>query len=288
MKSAPPPILRWFARTLEFYYDIDVGQYKAGFIVKMSFGNHIPPTFPCALFLSLLTTGCSTATHSIDFSKSELQLIPTSSLKRMASNHSADETVVVRVGGYGAPLVVKEFNNRDTATVFDADGKEVGIPFADITELLISKKPKVPNQTESYQKSGTKAASSGVGEALIYAPLIPVALVTWPLASGMGLDESKNEMDREKARRIYQGMSRNDLLGSIGPPIEKYSCFLKFNRNEKQGVADEVWVYDERKVLRGGRALFINIDKGAVYQTSHHTSFFKQSDTFDCSTLVTP
>jgi hypothetical protein len=104
----------------------------------------------------------------------------------------------------------------------------------------------------------------------------------------MGLDESKNELDREKARRIYQGMSKSDLLGSIGPPIEKYSCFFKFTRKEKQGVADEVWVYDERKVLRGGRTLFMYIDKGVVYQTSQDTSFFKQSDTLDCSTLVAP
>lgn len=240
----------------------------------------------CTIF-SLLTSGCATTTHSIDFSKSELHLIPTSSLQRLVSSHSADEIVAVRVGGRGDPVIVKEFKNRESATVIGAEGKEE-IPFADITELLISKKPKALSQLDSQKKASTRAASSGVGEALMYAPLIPIAVVSWPLASAMGLDESKNDLDRAKARRIYHGMSKNDLLESVGAPKEKYSCFLKLPLTEKQGTADEVWIYDDGKVLRGGRTLFINIDKGTVYNNSHHTSFFKESDTFACSKLATP
>ncbi len=242
----------------------------------------------CALFVSLLTTGCATATHSVDFSKSELQLIPASSLQRMASAHAADEIVAVRVDGHAEPVEVKEFKNKDSATVYSAGGKEAEIQFSEITKLLIFKKPKAPEQNDRQKGVGASTVGSAAVETLAYAPIVPLAIGTWPLLRAMGLDESKNSADSAKARMIYHGMSRQELLAGIGIPKEKYSCILKLHLKEKPDVAQEIWVYDDGKVLRGGRALFIDLETGTVTHNSFDTNFFKDSVSFTCSPLAVP
>jgi hypothetical protein len=60
----------------------------------------------------------------------------------------------------------------------------------------------------------------------------------------------------------------------VGEPKEKYYCKAK-------GKAYEVWVFEKDKVLRGGRALFIDLESDKVYHNSYHTSFFKD----DCSLI---
>lgn len=242
----------------------------------------------CALFVSLLSTGCATTKYSLDFSQSELHLIPARSLQRIVSAHPADEIVAVKVDGHGEPVEVKEFKNRVSATVFGADGKVEEISFSEITALLISKKQKAPDNGDHQKNSSATTVSSGISEAMIYAPMVPLAIVTWPLLRAMGLDESKNSRDNAKARLIYHGMSRSDLLESIGAPKEKYFCLLKLHLKEKPQVAQEIWVFDDSQVLRGGRSLFIDVGTGTVSHNSVNTTFFKGSDSFTCSPLTTP
>lgn len=241
-----------------------------------------------ALFTSFIATGCATSTHSVGFSKSELQRIPTPSLRRIVAAHAADEVVAIRMDGRDQPVEVKEFNNRDSATIFGPDGKEAEIRFSDITALVIFKKPKPPEPTQRPAGASASAVASATVEALAYAPIVPLAIGTWPLLRAMGLDESKNSADNAKARLIYQGMSRQDLLASIGEPKEKYSCILKLRLKDKPDVPQEIWVYDESKVLRGGRALFLDVGTGTVSHNSFHTTFFRDSDSFDCSPSVAP
>lgn len=239
----------------------------------------------CALGVLLLATGCAGTTASIDFSKSELQRIPGSSLQRIATAHAADEVVAVRVAGHDGPLEVKEFKNRDSATVYAADGKEVHINFTDITELSIFRKPKTPEPAAPPKGA---SPSDIAFTALVYAPIVPVAIGTWPLLRAMGLDGSKNSEDEAKARLVYTGMSREDLLESVGKPREKYSCILKLNLKDRSDPPLEIWVYDDEKVLRGGRTLLIYLDRGTVSDNSFHTTFFKNNSHFACSELAVP
>lgn len=241
-----------------------------------------------ALCVLLLATGCSSTQNSISYSKSELQLIPYISLKRIASNHAPDEIVAIRINGRDAPVEVKEFENRDYVTIYTDHGKEERIRFYDITELLIFRNTKKPQQTESQKGTSASAVASATIETSAYMPIVPLAIGTWPLLKLMGLDASNNNEDNRKAWIIYRGMSKKDLLESIGEPKEKYSCILKLHLKDKPDVPQEIWVYDDNKVLRGGRALSIDIETGTVSHNSFHTSYFKDSNSFTCSPLVEP
>lgn len=247
----------------------------------MPYRQSISSLFTCALFVSLFVSGCATTSRSIYFSKSELELIPVSSLRRMVSTPAADEVVIVGLDGRDGYFEVKEFKGKDSAIVSGLEGKAAEVRFSDITALLIHKKPEAQKQMNPPKEASTSSSASATAEALIYAPLVPLVTVS-PLFGAMGLNASDNSADNAKARLIYHGMSRQDLLSSIGTPKEKYACILKL---PAKGVAQEVWVYEDRKVLRGGRALFIDRDTGAVSHNSFHTSFFKGSGSFDCSIL---
>jgi hypothetical protein len=240
----------------------------------------------CIFLAFTLLAGCATNTHShfIHFSQPELRLIPVISLQRIASAHSEDEVVVVKVDGHTQPVGVKEFKRRESVIVYGVDGKETEIVFSAITDLQVFKKQQTANQTVSHKVSNV----SGAAEGLVYAPLLPVAIGTWPLLRAMGLDQSKNESDNARARLIYHGLSRQDLLSGVGIPREKYSCIQKLNLREKRDIAHEIWVYDESLVLRGGRTLFIDQGTGIVSHNSFHTTFFKNSSSFSCLPLINP
>lgn len=237
-----------------------------------------------ALCLSLGLSGCSATSHTVGFSQSELQRIPASSLQRMVRERAADEVVALRVAGRDEPVEVKAFKSKDTATVHTADAGEAEIRFADISELLIFRIP-LPAQTDSSKQGIASSGTSSAGEALIYAPLIPLAL-TRPLFRAVGLDGQKNEDDNSKARRVYQGMSRKDLLESVGEPSEKYACLL--NLHNKPAIPQQIWVYPDEKVLRGGRTLTLDLATETVSHNSMHTSYFKNSKSYSCSPLSVP
>ena len=150
---------------------------------------------------------------------------------------------------------------QEDVIVADTQGQEVKIKIAQITEIQSIRQIKV----EPREKT-TKENAEEADEALIYAPLIPVAIALWPFLRAMGLDAGKNDEDKEKAMRAYGGMSKEDLITYLGEPIEKYHC------DDKYG-GQEVWVYKKDQVLRGGRALFIRLAEGKVYHTGSVKNF---------------
>jgi hypothetical protein len=230
-----------------------------------------------AVSVTLLVTGCSTTTTSLKFTQSEVKLIPSIALQKIMSSHSINETVTVSAKGLDGAAEVKGFVGQEYVIVTDLDAKEVKIKIADIIEIERIRKMKTP--ANSRDKKGSSTADA-VGETLIYTPLIPVAIGTWPFLRAMGLDAKKNDEDEEKARLIYEGMSKKDLILNIGEPKEKYHCEAKNARGD-----EEIWVYEKGQVLRGGRTLFIDLDKGVVYHNSYNTTFFKDSDWLNCSLL---
>lgn len=239
-----------------------------------------------AVCVSLLTTGCSTTPHSIVFGKYELQLIPAISLQRIALAHAADEIVAIRIEGREDPVVVERFKRKDYVIVRTADGGEAEIGFSDVTALMIARTPKLPEKIDNNKGPGATAFASAAGEAFVYAPIVPLAIGTWPLLRVMGLDAAKNGDDNTKAGLIYRGLSRMDLLESVGMPKEKYACTLHLGLEGKPKVPLEIWVYDDSKVLRGGRTLSIDVDTGTVYHNSFHTHYFKDSNSFTCSQMA--
>ena len=146
-------------------------------------------------------------------------------------------------------------------------GKEIKLKIKDIAEIERIRRIIRPDTTIKKRES---KSTETIGETLIYAPLAPVAIATLPALRATGLDAGKNAQDKEKARLVYEGMSREELKIYVGEPKEKYYCEAKGRRK-----ANEVWVYEDDKVLRGGRALFIDLERDKVYYNSYHTSFFK-------------
>ena len=230
-----------------------------------------------AVSVTLLVTGCATTTTSLNFTQSELKLVPIIAFHKIMSSQSMNETVTVRAESLDGAAEVKGFVGQKYVIVTDMDEKEVKIRIADITEIERIRKIQTP--TNSREEKGSGAADA-IGETLIYAPLVPVAIGTWPFLRAMGLDAKKNAEDKEKARLIYEGMSKKDLMLNIGEPKEKYHC-----EGKNGSGAEEIWVYEKGQVLRGGRSLFINLNKGVVYYNSYDTTFFKNSDWLNCSII---
>ncbi|RMF24645.1 MAG: hypothetical protein D6760_02890, partial [Deltaproteobacteria bacterium] len=120
----------------------------------------------------------------------------------------------------------------------------------------------------------------GAAEVAVYAPFLPLVAAR-PVFGLMGLDEGKNADDEEKAALAYEGMTKDELLAYVGEPKERYRC------ESLAGAArpKEVWVYENDKVIRGARAMFLELPQGVVYHTSEDTSFFKKSEQARCSLL---
>lgn len=209
------------------------------------------------------------------FSIEEVKKLPNISLRKILSSASANEgekvQILVRAQNLDGISEVKQVADPEDVIVKDAHGQEVKVKIAQITEIQsirwIKVKPKGKTTGEAAEESA---------EALSYAPLIPVAIATWPFLRAAGLDAGKNADDKGKAFMAYGGMSKEDLITRIGDPMEKYYC-------EGKNGDYEVWIYKKDQVLRGGRALFIRSEDGMVYHTSHNTTFFKNSNS--CSAL---
>lgn len=238
-----------------------------------------------ALPMMLLAAGCASTGAAVGYSRSELQLIPGKSLERMANRHAADELVAVKVEGRSDPVEVRSFTDKDHVTVVASEGLDQQVRFSDVTDLLIFKRPRKDEQQAAPNRATASGAAGAIGEALVYAPLVPLAVATWPALNVMGLNASTNSADDERARRIYEGLSKQELIDSIGRPKERYAC-IKKNPRDKDDAAEEIWVYDDDRVLRGGRTLIISNQSGLVTYNSFHTTFFKDPNWRDCKPMA--
>jgi hypothetical protein len=181
-----------------------------------------------------------------------------------------NETVKVNATSIDGPAVVKGFEGQKYVIVTDKRGKEIKLATSEITKIERVRRIKRPDNSPNKGESNTAEA---VAETLVYAPLVPIAIATWPVLRTSGLDAGKNAEDNRKARLVYEGMSKEDLRAYVGEPKEKYHCEAKDSSGDY-----EVWVYEKNQVLRGGRALFIDLEKGEIYHNSYHISFFKKWD----------
>jgi len=162
---------------------------------------------------------------------------------------------MVRASNLPEPAAVNGFEGNEYVVVRDAHGNDAKIAINEISEI---DRITQLNRPTSAQK-GLGSTAQDVGETLIYAPLIPVAIASWPLLRAMGLDEKRNSKDREKALLLYGGMTKQTLRESIGEPKERYLC-----QDKNSGDILELWRYEKDKVLRGGRFLFLSPEEGKV------------------------
>jgi CRISPR/Cas system CMR subunit Cmr4 (Cas7 group RAMP superfamily) len=228
--------------------------------------------FAISIFLTAFSvSGCAVTTTSLKFTRSELKLVPAIAFEKVLSSCTTDETVEVNARSIDGRAVVEGFEGQKHVIVTDKHGQEIRLPFSEITEVERIRRIKRPDTTA---KKGDTNNAEAIAETLIYAPLVPVAIAMWPALRASGLDAKKNDEDELKARLVYEDMSKEDLITCVGKPKEKYYC-----EAEGKSTAHEVWVYEKDKVLRGGRALFIDPGSNRVYHNSYNTSFFKD----DCS-----
>jgi CRISPR/Cas system CMR subunit Cmr4 (Cas7 group RAMP superfamily) len=228
--------------------------------------------FAISIFLTAFSvSGCAATTTSLKFTQSELKLVPAIAFQKVLSSGTMNETVEVKARSIDGRAVVKGFEGQKHVIMTDKHGQEIRLPFSEITEIERIRRIKRPETTA--KKGGTNDAEA-FAEALIYAPLVPIAIAMWPALRASGLDAKKNDEDELKARLVYEGMSKEDLITYVGEPKEKYYCEV-----EGKSTAHEVWVFEKDKVLRGGRALFIDLGSNRVYHNSYNTAFFKD----DCS-----
>jgi len=238
------------------------------------------------LIAALMLSGCATSTipgwqrtayGTWKFSHADIEKLPIISIRNILSAISEDELqriqVFVRARNLDGLAKVTRMAGEEEVFVADPHGEEVRINLAQITEIRTVRYIKV---TPRHKTTGEKAEEAVVF--LEYAPFIPVAIATWPILRVSGLDAGKNAEDTGKASMAYGGMSKEDLITYIGEPMEEYYC-------EGKHGDEEIWIYEKSQVLRGGRALFINLDDGVVYHTSHNTTFFKDSNSLNCSVL---
>ncbi len=224
----------------------------------------------CIVIAGFIATGCATRSTSLMFTEPEVKLIPIIAFQKVLSPR-ANETVKIYASSVDGPAVVTGFEGQKRVIVMDKHGKEIELMTTEVTKIERIRRISRPENSAKKGKSNTAAA---VAETVFYAPMIPAAIVLWPFLRASGLDAGKNAEDNLKARLIYKGMSKNDLLTYIGEPMEKYLCIPKEQNNWSK--EKEVWVYGKDKVLRGGRSLFIDLNKGEVDHNSYHTSFFKK------------
>jgi CRISPR/Cas system CMR subunit Cmr4 (Cas7 group RAMP superfamily) len=226
------------------------------------------------LLAAFLVSGCATTTTSLKFTQAELKLVPVVAFQKVLSSGAMNETVEVNARSIDRTAVVKGFEGQNYVIVTDKRGQEIRLSISEITEVERIRRIK---RSDTSSKNGESNTAEAVGETLIYAPLVPVAIAMWPALRASGLDAGKNAEDNRKARLVYEGMSKEALKTYVGEPKEKYYCEAK-----GRSKAHEVWVFEEDKVLRGGRALFVDLESDKVYHNSYHISFFKD----DC-TLMT-
>ena len=192
-------------------------------------------------------------------------------MRKLLLSGSDSVSIVVKAPPYPGPLTVQRSDGDEHVVVANAKGAVSRLPIGEISEVY-----HVYHLKQQTVQSAPSNTAEAVGETLIYAPLIPVAVVTWPVLSSMGLDEHRNSEDREKALLLYQGMTRSELEAVQGKPVEKYNCL----RQSGKGTPYELWGYDKEKVIRAARYLFINLDDGKVGFAS-----FRMPGWLECSPI---
>ena len=213
------------------------------------------------VIIAFMVTGCATTSTSLKFTQSEVKLIPAIAIQKVLSPGSMNETVMVRARSFLATAEVKGFEGLNYVIVMDErHGNEMKLVISEITEIERIRQIKRPDTSAGKHQGDTAEA---IGETLIYAPLIPVAIASWPFLRAMGLDEEKNSTDTEKALLIFGGLTKKALRENIGEPTQRYLC-----KREDSRDMFEVWSYEKDQVLRGGRFLFLSPDEGKVYFTS--------------------
>lgn len=221
------------------------------------------PLAALILLVAVMATGCASTSSTIEFSPAEVKLIPAAAMEKVLSPVSVNEVVKIRASGLPRAMEVRRLEGREYLIAADvAQGKEVRVAVRDITGI-----ERIRRFDQSVASSGKTAGSTGtaIGETLIYAPLIPVAIVSRPFLRAMGLDEEKNSNEREKALLVYGGMTRDVLKASLGEPVQRHLC-----SGDDPQKKIEIWSYREGQVLSGGRFLFLDTDKGAVFFASFH------------------
>lgn len=213
-----------------------------------------------ALF-SALAGGCAlSSSKAVKFSSSEVEKIPPAAMTRLLLSGSENVSLVVKASSQSEPLTVWKPDTEGYVIVTNAKAEASRMALSEIREIYRVYHPKKTIR----KSSGTSTTAEEVGVALIYAPLIPVGVASWPVLSAMGLDEQKNSEDREKARLVYDGLTRPELEGIQGAPVEKYLC----QRTDRKDSPVEIWAYEKEKVIRAARYLFIDTKTGKVYFSS--------------------
>jgi len=230
----------------------------------MIFNNESRRILAGNILILFLLSGCAAAKTTLKYNQSEIELIPASEIQKVLSPAALNETVKVRANNIDGSVVVKGFIGDEYVLVTNKLGQQVSIPSKDITEIDRIRHIKTSDKPGGKGKSST---AETVGETLIYAPLIPFSVAVAPALRASGLDAKKNAQDVEKARLVYVGMSKEDLMKNLGEPREEYFCGAKGKLR-----AHEVWIFEEHKVLRGARAIFIDSEKNTVYHTSYSTT----------------
>ena len=231
-------------------------------------------------FIVFMVTSCAMNTKSLKFSESEVKLIPAEAFQKVLSSTSENETVKIWAKGISGSVEVKGFEGQDYVIVKDErNKKEMNLPINDILEIEHIWRFKKQSTSRKKHKEETADA---VGEFLIFAPLIPVAIGMMPILEVTGLDAKENAKDESKAGLVYRGMLKEDLRVYVGEPKNKYLC-KDINFGDY-----EVWIYGKDQVLSGGRELYIDLDDNTVYYNSVRIPFEEMGDKKrnNCSLVV--
>ena len=228
----------------------------------------------------IVVSGCATTNAPFwkntsygtwNFPNSEVKILPIISIRKILSSASVTKNqrlqILIKAQNIDGIAEVKQLVSPDDVIAIDEHGKETKVKLAQIMEIQTTRWVWIERGGETIGKAAEASA-----EALLYAPLVPLAIAGWPFwrSAGFATDDSG------KAMLAYEGMTKEDLVTYIGNPVEIYHC------NDEYG-GHEIWVYKEDKVLRGGRALFISSNKGKVFHASNDPNIFKKST--GCSAL---
>ena len=171
------------------------------------------------LIVVLITFGCAstspywqkTAYGTWNYSRSEIERLPSISIRNILSTLENGESqsiqIFVRAQNLKGIVRVKRLEGLEDIYVQDANGKEATVNLSQITEIqTIRQIKKTPRKKTAGERAGE------IAEGALYAPLIPIAIVTLPFLKVMGLDAGKNAADDNKAELAYGGLTKSELI----------------------------------------------------------------------------
>lgn len=220
------------------------------------------------LFLSIfMVSGCATSSSIMKFTQSEIEIIPDIAIHRIFLPHYFSDMVKVEAKGIRKPMIFKRFEGQAYIVATNPrSGKEVTLAINDITQIEYIKLPK-----NIGKSSGGMTASEAVeGAALLssIAILAPFAFVIWPFYDDPMADQKREVEENRKAKLVYIGLTTEQLIESIGEPLERNLC----------GSWREIWIYNEDKVLPGGKFLTIDRTNRKVIKST-----YSQPESWECS-----